>query len=316
MTDLPQILLVISLLLTILDITLGLWYLVARKDVTTTRTRAAVILSVVILAIMFGFSVSYVIVLAQGYNNIKIARSAIGYSVLMTLFLAWSIQQMEALKKRAMETLETIVSILEVENSNLDGHSLHVHNLTMLLYDYLPYRMKRRINPVNLSYASLLIDLGKLGVPARVLNKTGKLLSDEWALMKRHPEISARIFEPIADFDAIRDWILYHHERMDGNGYYRKKGEEIPLAARIITVADTYSSITMVRSFKPTLSYGDAILELKLAAGSQLDPEIVEVFCSIPRNRVDDCFEDVRKRMERFRAEGFRREEETGETEG
>ncbi|MBR5116831.1 MAG: HD domain-containing protein [Lachnospiraceae bacterium] len=313
MLDLPRVLLAVSLVLTIINIIIGFWYIQIRRDVTIVRTKGSVILSIVILLIMVSLSIAYIILLAEGISNIKIARGAIGYSILMILFSTWAFLHMEALKQRAMEILETIISILEVENSNLDGHSLHVHNLTMLLYDYLPYRMKWKINPVNLSYASLLIDLGKLGVPARVLNKTGKLLSDEWALMKRHPEISARIFEPIRDFDAIRDWILYHHERMDGNGYYRKNGEEIPLAARLITVADTYSSITMVRSFKPTLSYADAIIELILAAGSQLDPEIVEYFCRIPKNQVDACFEDVRSRMARFEAEGFRREQETGD---
>ena len=311
MVDMPRTMLTVSLLLMIANILGAIWYFYFKRDVMLTNDGIRNLVTILVLGIMVALAVAFGIVLYQGISNSRLSGFALSGTVSLTVLLIWSGLEIEGIKARAMETVETIVSILEVENSNLDGHSLHVHNLTMLLYDYLPFSMKRKINRVDLAYASLFIDLGKLGVPAQILNKTGKLLSDEWAMMKRHPEISAKIFEPIPAFHTINDWILYHHERMDGNGYYRKKGKEIPLAARVITVADTYSSITMVRAFKPSLPYADAIMELKLAAGSQLDPEIVEVFCEIPKDRVDACFEDVRRRMERFEAEGFREEPRT-----
>ncbi|MCR4763957.1 MAG: HD domain-containing protein [Lachnospiraceae bacterium] len=311
MLEMPRAVVMISLFIMVLNILLVIYYIFIKQDVLLASERLSRFWTALILLIMGSLSVAYGIVLAQGYNNGRLAFFAFLFSVLILLFIVWAILEMETMKRRALETLQTVVSILEVENSNLDGHSLHVHNLTMLIYDYLPFGMRWRVNRVNLAYASLLIDLGKLGVPSRILNKTGKLLSDEWALMKRHPELSAKIFELIPSFRAIDDWIIYHHERMDGNGYYHKKGEEIPLASRLITVADTYSSITMARTFKATLSYSDAIMELKLAAGAQLDPQLVEIFCQIPRARVEACYEDVRRRMERFETAGFKERQDT-----
>ncbi len=315
MIDAPRMILILTILLLLCCIVTLMYYFFFRRDVLLSGKNSAMVYSIIVLAVLIVFCVSMIIVFLQGISSPRLSNMALFSACLLLLMSAWNIIQMESVKKRSMETLETLVSILEVENANLGGHALHVHNLTMLLYDYLPFSMRWKINRVNLSYASLLIDLGKLGVPSRILGKTGKLLSDEWAIMKKHPEISARIFAPISGFDTIRDWILYHHERMDGNGYYRIKGEEIPLASRVITVADTYSSIIMVRSFKPTLSYGDAIMELKLAAGPQLDPEIVEIFAKIPKNRIDACLEDVRDRMARFQADGFRADQ-TDEAKG
>ncbi|MCR5676370.1 MAG: HD domain-containing protein [Lachnospiraceae bacterium] len=308
MADVPRVLLICSIILLLVDMAVVIWYFYMQKDVVSGNEGARNVITLIVLLALASFAFSFGLVIYRDINSSRLAAYAFGGAALMTLLVCWSVAELEGQKRRAMETVETIVSILEVENASLDGHSMHVYNLTMLLYDYLPYRMKRKINRVNLSYASLFIDLGKLGIPARVLNKTGKLLSDEWAIMKRHPEISARIFESIPSFQAVHDWILYHHERMDGNGYYHKAGREIPLASRVITVADTYSSITMNRSFKASLSYSDAMLELKLAAGTQLDPELVEIFSQIPRKRIEACFEDVRQRMARFKEEGFREE--------
>ncbi|MCR5775427.1 MAG: HD domain-containing protein [Lachnospiraceae bacterium] len=211
-------------------------------------------------------------------------------------------------RKRSVEIIEMLIGVIEAGDSNLDGHSLHVHNLTMLIYDYLPFRYRRKLNPTDLEYASLLLDIGKLGVSRRILNKSGKLVDDEWALMKRHPEIGVKILGSVDYFDRISDWILYHHERVDGSGYYKLKGDQIPLASRVMAVADTYSAITMERSYKPSHSYEEAVSELRLVSGTQLDEELVEIFCNIPINRIASCMEDVKKRMQRFTEERFREE--------
>lgn len=203
-------------------------------------------------------------------------------------------------RKRSVEIIEMLIGVIEAGDPNLDGHSLHVHNLTMLLYDYLPFSYRIKVNMADLEYASLLLDIGKLGVSRRILNKSGKLGEDEWALMKRHPEIGVKILGSVEYFDRISDWVLYHHERVDGSGYYKLKGNEIPLASRIMAVADTYSAITMARSYKPSYTYEEAIAELKLVAGTQLDEKLVHIFCSIPMSRIASCMEDVKRRMERF----------------
>lgn len=209
-------------------------------------------------------------------------------------------------ESRAIEIIEMLIGVIEAGDENLDGHSLHVHNLSMLLYDHLPFSYRIRINANDLEYASLLIDIGKLGVSRRVLGKSGKLGAEEWELMKRHPEIGVKILGSVPYFDRISGWVLYHHERVDGNGYYKLQGDQIPLASRLMAVADTFSAITMARSYKPSYANEEAISELKLVAGTQLDAKLVDIFCNIPMNRITACMEDVKKRMERYSDERFR----------
>jgi HD-GYP domain-containing protein (c-di-GMP phosphodiesterase class II) len=212
----------------------------------------------------------------------------------------------DGIKQRTRDISETLIGVIEAGDTNLDGHSLHVMYISMLIYDSLPYELQKDIKPENLRYASLLLDLGKLGIPSRVLNKPGKLESEEWDIMRRHPEIGVKVLKQIPSFEPICDWILYHHERVDGGGYYHLKGDEIPLEARIIAVADTYSAIVMVRSYKPSRSYDDALAALRIASGTQLDKKIVDIFAEIPRDRVEGCTREVRDRMAAFLDEDFR----------
>lgn len=224
---------------------------------------------------------------------------AAGCAVLLAVF--WRRE-----KRRTFEISEVLVGILDAGDSNLDGHSLHVCNLAMLLYDYLPFRLRIHINAEKLRYAALFHDLGKLGIPGKILNKPGKLNGNEWDSMRRHPEISVMILAPVKSFDAVSDWILYHHERIDGNGYHKLKGDQIPLASRLIAVADTYSAVFMARSYKARQTHEDAISVLKLAAGTQLDPELVDIFCSIPSEKIERCSTVVRERMKSYLDADFR----------
>lgn len=141
----------------------------------------------------------------------------------------------------------------------------------MLFYRYLPKTIKNELNPVSLEYAALMHDVGKLGVPESILNKPGKLDEDEWAVMRSHPKVGVKILKPLHAFDDISGWIEYHHERIDGNGYYKVSGETIPLAAKMIAIADTYSAITMRRSYKAPKTHEDAIEIIKSVSGTQLD---------------------------------------------
>ena len=159
----------------------------------------------------------------------------------------------------------------------------------MLFYSYLPNYMKKSISPVSLSYASLMHDVGKLGVPEVILNKPAKLTDEEWQIMKKHPDIGVKILKPLPAFEDISDWILYHHERMDGKGYYQVKMEDIPVAARIIAICDTYSAITMRRSYKEPRTHEDAIKIITEVAGTQLDKELVDCFLMISKEELQKC---------------------------
>lgn len=113
----------------------------------------------------------------------------------------------------------------------------------MLLYRHLPSNLRSQINSVSLEYAALMHNVGKLGVPEAILNKPGKMNADEWTVMMQHPQTGASILKPLHTFDDVSDWIEYHHERIDGKGYYGLKGDEIPLAARIIAIEYTAARV-------------------------------------------------------------------------
>jgi len=131
----------------------------------------------------------------------------------------------------------------------------------------------------KLQVAGCFHDIGKIGVDENILNKTEKLTKSEWEILKLHSAKGAGILENTTEFSEISDLVLSHHERYDGSGYPNGiKGEEIPLGARIISVADAFDAMTNERSYKKALSHQEAIDELKKCAGKQFDTNIVDVF--------------------------------------
>src|SRR5207249_856198 len=126
---------------------------------------------------------------------------------------------------------------------------------------------------------ALFHDIGKIGIPEHILRKPDKLTEVEWAEMKAHPSIGANLLAQVPNLERIRPIVLAHHERYDGTGYPNGlKGSDIPLAAQIISVADTYQAMTSSRTYRPALSHADAIRELRKVAGTQLNPTVVDVF--------------------------------------
>ena len=126
-----------------------------------------------------------------------------------------------------------------------------------------------------LRLAGSLHDLGKLAIPEDILRKPGPLTEDERVVLERHPEIGFRMLEGLG-VTPVADWVLHHHERWDGRGYPdRLPGEEIPLGARILFVADAFDAMTSERAYRRRLTFDEALAELERCAGSQFDPEIV-----------------------------------------
>src|SRR5690348_1584127 len=126
--------------------------------------------------------------------------------------------------------------------------------------------------------AASLHDLGKLAIPEEILRKPGTLNESERLVLQRHPQIGFRMLESLG-VEPIAEWVLHHHERWDGDGYpNRLRGEEIPLGARIIFVADAYDAMTSERVYRRSLSPDEAFEELERCSGSQFDPAIVEAF--------------------------------------
>lgn len=192
-------------------------------------------------------------------------------------------------KRIGREFSEALLVMIRARDPELTEHSLAVRDLAKLLYASLPRRMQKKVNPVSLEYAALLHDLGKFGVPEIILHKPASLNDKEWDVVRMHPKIGAEIVKQISALADISEWIEYHHERMDGTGYYEVKGSDIPLPARIIAVADTYSVIRMSRSYKGKKSHQEAMEILRSAAGTQLDAELVAHFESIAEQKIEQC---------------------------
>jgi putative two-component system response regulator len=129
------------------------------------------------------------------------------------------------------------------------------------------------------AYGALLHDVGKIGVPEHLLRKEGPLSTDEWALMRRHPEIGERICQPLQASRAFAPIIRHHHEFFDGSGYPDGlRGERIPLGARIVAIADAYEAMVHGRPYQPAQTHERAADELKRLRGVQFDPGLVPVF--------------------------------------
>lgn len=210
-------------------------------------------------------------------------------SIFVAIVLTLMFHLMDTAKTRSIDIAEVLVGVIDARDPNLNGHSRYVQALTMLFYRYLPNNLKKEINPVSLEYATLMHDVGKLGVPESILNKPAQLDQDEWAVMRNHPKTGVKILKPLHTFDVIASWIEYHHERIDGKGYYGLKAEEIPLASKIIAIADTYSAITMRRSYKPPRTHEDAIRIIQEVSGTQLDKDLAELFVKIPKEELVRC---------------------------
>jgi HD-GYP domain-containing protein (c-di-GMP phosphodiesterase class II) len=128
--------------------------------------------------------------------------------------------------------------------------------------------------------AGSLHDLGKLAIPEEILRKPGPLTEAERLVLERHPQIGYRMLESLG-VDPVASWVLHHHERWDGTGYPDALlGEEIPLGARIIFVADAYDAMTSDRVYRSRLTEEEALLELERCADSQFDPAVVRAFAA------------------------------------
>jgi diguanylate cyclase (GGDEF)-like protein/putative nucleotidyltransferase with HDIG domain len=174
-----------------------------------------------------------------------------------------------------LATVIALAEALDIRDTGTGQHSHTVGRYAEMMARELDFE-EEHVERVRL--AGVLHDIGKIGISDSVLSKPGPLDADEWQEMYTHPEIGARLLSR-PEFDDLRAWILAHHERPDGIGYpFGLSGDEIPVEARILAVADAYEAMTAERVYRPALGAEGARAELEGGAGSQFDAEVVSAF--------------------------------------
>jgi HD superfamily phosphohydrolase YqeK len=197
--------------------------------------------------------------------------------VLLPMLLArWAFEQSTAQQQAHAATIAALCQAVETKDYYTRGHSERVSRGSGMIAQAIGMRPER-VNAIR--YAGMLHDVGKLGVPTKVLQKAGDLTEEEYAAIQLHPMRGLEIVREIGFLDEALAGIMHHHERMDGKGYpMGLAGEEIPEFARVISVADAFDSMTSTRSYRPARSIEEGIAELRRSAGTHFDPELVEAF--------------------------------------
>ncbi len=187
------------------------------------------------------------------------------------------------LENSYLETVESLVKAIEAKDEYTSGHSEQVADLarsTALAMGIDKEKAER------IYMAGLLHDVGKIGIPSRILYKPSRLSPDDYNSIKLHPTKGYEILEPISGLEDIAMMVLQHHERYDGSGYPSGlRGEGILLEARILAVADAYQAMTSNRPYRKRLPAKDAKIEIRRAMGTQLDPEVARAFLSVLEKR-------------------------------
>lgn len=247
------------------------------------------------LVLMVFFLIGYIIVFGAIIFGIKlISELLIGpifffgaLFVLLGIFL--QDKMLDSLRNSYIQAIKMLVSAVEIRDPYTIGHSEHVANLSLLIFDRLSSKVRKNINRNLVENAGLLHDIGKVGVPEEVLNKTGKLNNDEWMMVRQHATIGKSLIGNLDCMDDISTWIEYHHERIDGKGYYQISESEIPLVSRILSAADTYSALATDRPYRKGKTHQEAMDIIIENAGSQLDIKIVDIFRSIDKASIKQC---------------------------
>lgn len=182
-----------------------------------------------------------------------------------------AIEAKDEVKKLSVEVMEALAHTIDAKDKYTNGHSVRVAKYSRMIAEKMGLSAEICENIYNMG---LLHDIGKIGVPNEIINKPAKLTDEEYDVIKTHPGIGYGILSEIKSRPDLATGALWHHERYDGRGYpEHKAGEEIPLEARIIAVADSYDAMTSNRSYRQYLSQEIVRAEVEKNVGTQFDPE-------------------------------------------
>ncbi len=191
-------------------------------------------------------------------------------------------------------TVETLIRAIQARDRYTSGHSARVSRYALLVADKLGFGTKEKR---ELYLASMLHDIGKIGIPDELLNREGKLTADQMRRIRNHVKVGASMLKALGEMHPIVPLILHHHEAWDGSGYPDGlEGEQIPLMSRILAVADTYDAMTSDRPYRKAVSVGETLDEIKRCSGQSFDPRVVEAFLEVMEEQGIAVSEAVRAR--------------------
>lgn len=216
--------------------------------------------------------------------------------LLITTISAGLMKYVQKVKENNLELIKALSNSLDSRDNYTSYHSENVAKYAL--------QIAKKMNLSSdvchsIHVGGLLHDIGKIGIPEYILTKPKTLTNDEYELIKTHPKIGYETIKHVSKFkeSGILDVVLYHHERFDGKGYPEGlKGEEIPLVARIVAVADTFDAMTSKRVYRNELDLTFTLNEIRNNKGTQFDPEIVDVFLSLfdSQQLSDECMGTAR----------------------
>jgi diguanylate cyclase (GGDEF)-like protein len=179
-------------------------------------------------------------------------------------------------QRSSFDVLTGLVAAVDTKDRYTKQHSEDVARYAVFLADRIGLGPEERR---SIELAGLLHDVGKIAIPDAILRKPAPLTADEYAIVKQHVWLGDAIVRDLPNVEAIRAGVRHHHERWDGGGYLTAlAGEDIPLIARVVSVADAFSAMTTTRPYRKALTVAEALARLRAAAGSQLDPRLVDAF--------------------------------------
>ena len=223
-------------------------------------------------------------------------------------------KQLELARKQVQMGNETILAIaktVDAKDENTSQHSQRVSEYSVMIAREMGFSEE---DCAKLRNTALLHDIGKIGIPDRILNKPAKLTDEEYAVMKSHVTRGAAILKDFTLVENVMDGVLYHHERYDGKGYaHGLKGEEIPIFGRIIGVADAFDAMTANRVYRQKLDFDFVINELERCKGSQFDPKVADIMLKLIREGKIDIERIYGKPLPKKEEEGGTEEEKPGD---
>lgn len=235
------------------------------------------------------------LLLGKKNDGRKFTQEELDFFIALTSDVAMAIRNAQLFQKIELEldkrnrlfihTTIAFASAIEAKDHYTHGHTNRVTSLCLEIAKCMGQKEKKFSDKLfleNLHIASLLHDIGKIGIPEAILNKTEPLSKEEWMKIKEHPLIGVNILQPIKELQEPILGIKYHHERFDGSGYPEGlKGEQIPWIASIISVADAFDAMITTRVYRKALSKEDALNEIWQLSGKQFHPEVVGAFVEL-----------------------------------